>query len=76
MIRQKQAPVARTPPVLPQIPGVTKNLDEVENQEQLQNIEETSEENKACGDKSEPEKNNESIEDQDQGNDEELDMEM
>merc|ERR1712066_204408 len=75
MIRQKQAPVARTPPVLPQIPGVTKNLDEVQ-EEQLQNIEETSEENKACGDKNEPEKNNDSIEDQDPRNDEELDMEM
>merc|ERR1711899_180621 len=25
MLRQKQAPVARTPPVLPQIPGITKN---------------------------------------------------
>jgi len=30
LLRQKESPAARTPPTLPQIPGVTRDLDEAE----------------------------------------------
>jgi len=92
MLRQKQAPVSRTPPSLPQIPGITKDLSEnrsknnsLSKQEEREHgvIEETSEENGAGDNKAvkiseNSTAQNQSFQDEnvDEAVDDELDMEM
>merc|ERR1711912_129897 len=51
MLRQKQAPVARTPPVLPQIPGITKDLSDVKQEEREHGVIEEKSEEDGSGDK-------------------------
>jgi len=80
MLRQKGAPVARTPPTLPQIPGITKELDQKQAEREHEVIEEASEEN-GSGDKAQAPTDsaqNESFqeENENENEDEELDMEL
>ena len=80
MLRQKGAPVARTPPTLPQIPGITKELDQKQVEREHEVIEEATEEN-GSGDKAKAQADsaqNQSFQDEneDENEDEELDMEL
>merc|ERR1712050_310704 len=87
MLRQKQAPVARTPPVLPQIPGITKDLSDTKQEEREHGVIEEKSEEDGSGDKptttqqagtNENSTQNQSFQDQneDEAVDDDLDMEM
>merc|ERR1712156_387839 len=85
MLRQKQAPVARTPPVLPQIPGITKDLSEIKQEDREHGVIEEKSEEEGSGDKitqqasnNEDSTQNQSFQDEneDEAIDDELDMEL